>query len=146
MEYIRIYNFPACKMASSGDFSPWGTERCRAFEAWFNTVPITTPYTMDFLREGDTEGSLCWMYLLSDGLDVPPEFETVDFPGGLYAVVCDIDRKTPDSTWKERDKFLKKHGFERDFERPEFGHIVGPPEALDYGQMDYWYPIRKKDS
>jgi len=146
MEYVRIHNFPACKMVSSGDFSPWGNERCRAFEAWFSKQPRSLPYTLDFLTDGRTQGSLNWMYLLQEGMDVPQEFEVVDFPGGLYAVVCDIDQKTPKSTWKKRDKFLKKHDFERNPDLPEFGHIVGPLEALGYGQMDYWFPIRKATS
>jgi len=144
MEYVRIYDFPACKMVSSGDFSPWGNERCRAFEAWFSNLPHTSPYPLDFLKEGSELGSLCWTYLLQDGMDVPPEFEVIDFPGGLYAVVCGIDQKTTKSTWRERDKFLKEHGFERNPDLPEFGHILAPPDVLGYGQMDYWYPIRKK--
>lgn len=144
MENIRVYNFPACKMASSGNFAPWGDERCRAFEAWFSKLPRTSPFTMDFLREGDAEGSLNWMYLLQEGVEAPPEFKVVDFPGGLYAVVCGMDGNTPAGTWKERDKFLKKHGYERDPDLPEFGHIIGPPDALGYGQMDYWCPIKKK--
>ncbi len=79
-------------------------------------------------------------------MNVPAEYEIVDFKGGLYAVATDIDQKTEvDAMAKEVDEFLGIHGFERDTDRPELGNIITPPLArkiMGYEQMDYYTPIK----
>lgn len=81
-------------------------------------------------------------------MNVPNEFEIVDFQGGLYAVVTDIDQKTDRGLMDaEIDKFLSENGFERDTSRSELGNIITSPlakEIMGYEQMDYYIPIKAK--
>jgi AraC family transcriptional regulator len=84
--------------------------------------------------------------MLEDGMSVPPEFEVVDFKGGLYAVATDIDQKTDmDSMNEEVDKFLDENGYKRDDSRPQLGNIITSPvvnKIMGYDQMDYYFPIK----
>ena len=86
--------------------------------------------------------------MLEDGMSVPPEFEIIDFKGGLYAAATDIDQKTDmDSMNAEVDRFLSENGFERDDSRPQLGNIITSPlahEIMGYEQMDYYFPIKAK--
>ena len=81
-------------------------------------------------------------------MNVPNEFEIVDFQGGLYAVATDIDQKTDKELMDtEIDKFLSENGLERDTSRSELGNIITSPLAnkiIGYEQMDYYYPIKAK--
>ena len=80
--------------------------------------------------------------------EVPEEFDIIDFQGGIYAVVTDIDQKTDTEFMrKEVDAFLDENGLERDPSRPELGNIITSPavkEILGYEQMDYYTPVRRK--
>ena len=84
--------------------------------------------------------------MYEDGMNVPKEFEIIDFQGGLYAVATDTDRKTDKELMNaEIDNFLSETGFERDASRPELGNIITSPLAkkiMGYEQMDYYFPIR----
>lgn len=77
-----------------------------------------------------------------------PEFEVIDFPGGLYAVATGIDQKTDKKLMNaEVDKFLGGNGLERDNSRTELGNIITSllaREIMGYEQMDYYYPVRAK--
>ena len=81
-------------------------------------------------------------------MNVPQQFEIVDFQGGLYAVATDIDQKTDRELMDtEIDKFLSENGLERDTSRSELGNIITSPLAnkiIGYEQMDYYYPIKAK--
>ena len=81
-------------------------------------------------------------------MNVPNEFEIVDFQGGLYAVATDIDQKTDKGLMDaEIDKFLSENGFERDTSRSELGNIITSPlakEIMGHEQMDYYIPIKAK--
>lgn len=95
------------------------------------------------------EGSgFVWLYMFEDGMMVPPEFEIIDFPGGLYAVATDIDQKTDKELMDtEMDQFLNENGFERDASRWELGNVITSPlakEIMGYGQMDYYTPIKAR--
>ena len=103
-------------------------------------------FPKDFLfwaREG-----FVWLYMYEDGMNVPNEFEIIDFQGGLYAVATDIDQKTDRGLMDaEIDKFLSENGFERDTSRSELGNIITPPlakEIMGYEQMDHYIPIKAK--
>jgi len=143
MQNIRILEIPDCKMASSG-FGMFGQARFDRFCEWFSALPRGI-FPKDFLT-GDDRG-MCWLYLC-DGVDVPEEFEVVDFRGGLYAVATDVDQQTDmDAMGAEVDIFLSAHGFVRDPSRSDMGNIPTPPSARDvmgFEQMDYWFPIRVK--
>lgn len=72
----------------------------------------------------------------------------IDFQGGLYAVITDIDQKTDRELMDtEIDKFLSENGLERDTSRTELGNIITSPLAkkiIGYEQMDYYFPIKAK--
>lgn len=146
MQSIRIYEMPACKMASSG-VGMFGEGKFKVFEDWFSSQKRSL-FPKDFLYWAG-EGFV-WLYMLEEGMEVLPELEIIDFQGGLYAVATDIDQKTDRELMNaEVDKFLSENGFERDASRQELGNIITSPqvrEILGYEQMDYYTPIRAKES
>lgn len=144
MQSIKIYEMPDCKMVSSGK-GMFGEEKFNRFEEWFSSQKRGL-FPKDFLFGG--EDGFTWLYMLEDGMNVPPEFEIVDFKGGLYAVATDIDQKTDTELMNaEVNKFLSENGFERDDLRPQLGNIITSPlaqEIMGYEQMDYYFPIKGK--
>lgn len=144
MQSIRIYEMPACKMAYSGK-GMFGEEKFDRFDAWMSAQKRGM-FPKDFLYWQD--GGFHWLYMLENGVTAPPEFEVVDFPGGLYAVATDIDQKTDREAMNtEMDRFLKENNLERDAVRPELGNIITSPaaqEILGYEQMDYYTPVKAK--
>ncbi len=123
----------------------FGEENFNLFEAWFSSQKRGL-FPKDFIY-GTGEG-LVWLYLFEDGMTVPPEFEIIDFKGGLYAVATDIDQKTDMKLMNaEIDQFLNENGFERDMSRLELGNIITSPLAkkiIGFEQMDYYFPIKEK--
>ena len=122
MQGVRIYQIPPCRMVSSGT-GMFGDGVLERFNAWFSRQPRGI-FPKDFLF-WDGAG-FRWLYLYEKGMEVPPEFDIMDFHGGLYAVATDI---------------------ERDPDRFDLGKIITPPsvsEILGYNQMDYYTPIRAK--
>lgn len=89
-----------------------------------------------------------WLYMYEDGMEVPKEFEIIDFKGGLYAAATDIDQKTDKELMDtEIDKFLSENRFERDTSRSELGTIITSQLAkkiMGYDQMGYDIPIKPK--
>lgn len=144
MQSIRIYEMPPCKMASSGK-GMFGEEKFDQFQEWISSQKRSM-FPRDFLY--GAEDGFCWLYMLEDGLSVPSEFETMDFPGGLYAVATDMDQKTDrDLLNAEVDKFLAENGLMRDASRTELGNIITSPaiqKILGYEQMDYYIPVTAK--
>lgn len=144
MQSVRIYEMPDCKMVSSG-IGMFGEEKFEKFNEWFSTQKRGI-FPKDFLF-WDKIG-FHWLYLYEDGMDVPPEFDIIDFRGGLYAVATDIDQKTDMVRMKQEvDDFLRRNGFERDESRPELGNVITSPaisEIMGYEQMDYYTPIKAK--
>ena len=144
MQSVRIYEMPACKMVSSGT-GMFGEGKFNLFDEWLSSQERGL-FPKDFLYWAG-EGFV-WLYMYEDGMNVPDEFEIIDFPGGLYAVATDIDQKTD----KERmdtdiDQFLSGNGFDRDASRPELGNIITSPLAkkiMRYEQMDYYIPVKAK--
>lgn len=144
MQSVRIYEMPDCRMVSSGT-GMFGEEKLEKFSEWFSSRKRSM-FPRDFLF-WDGEG-FCWLYLYEEGMEVPAEFEILDFQGGLYAVSTDIDQRTDmELMRKEVDAFLDENGFERDDSRAELGNIITSPAAqsiLGYAQMDYYVPVRAK--
>jgi AraC family transcriptional regulator len=147
METVRIYEIPDCKMVSSG-IGMFGEEKFDRFNGWFSTLPRSI-FPKDFLfwdGEYGKTGGFHWLYVYDDGMDIPDEFDLIDFKGGLYAVVTDIDQKDNSGAMKARDEFFELHGLEIDKSRFELGNIITSPlgeKILGYNQMDYWTPIKK---
>ncbi len=81
-------------------------------------------------------------------MNVPNEFEIIDFKGGLYAVATDIDQKTDKGLMDtEIDQFLNENGLKRGTSRSELGNIITSPlgkKIMGYEQMDYDIPIKAK--
>ena len=142
MQSIRVYEMPNFKMVSSG-IGMFGEDRLEAFNEWMSSQKRGL-FPKDFLF-WDGSG-FHWVYLYEEGINVPPEFDIIDFKGGLYAVATGIDQKTDrDMMNAEIDQFLSKNGFERDSSRKELGNIITSPLALEimgYEQMDYYTPIK----
>ena len=145
MQSIRIYEMPSCKMVSSG-IGMFGEEKFDRFNQWLSSQERGL-FPKDFLFFEN--GGFHWVYMYDEGMDVPEEFEIIDFKGGLYAVATDIDQKTDTEQMKiEVDLFLKESGFERDDSRPELGNIITTPlikSILGSEQMDYYTPIKVRE-
>ena len=146
MQSIKIYEMPDCKMVSSGK-GMFGEEKFDRFDEWLSSQKRGL-FPKDFLF-GEEDG-LTWLYMFGDGMSVPPEFEIIDFQGGLYAVATDIDQKTDmDSMNAEVNAFLSENGFERDTLRKDLGNIITSQAAqkiMGYEQMDYYFPIKAKNN
>ena len=125
----------------------FGEEKFNHFEEWFSTQERGI-FPKDFLYfDGN---SFHWLYMYEAGLDVPSEFEIIDFPGGLYAAATDIDQQADmDAMNMEVDRFLRENGFERDKTRPQLGNVITSPAAqaaMGYEQMNYYFPIKIKNT
>ena len=143
MEDVRIYGMPACRMVSSA-CGMFGDGKLERFDAWFSTLPERM-FPRDFLWFDNMRGGFVWYYMYEDGMDVPEEFEIVDFPGGLYAVVTGIDGEDNAEELRAVDAFVAAHGFIKDESRASLGNVITPKEAqgrLGYCQMDYYTPIK----
>lgn len=146
MEYIRIIEFPDCRMVTSG-VGMFGDKNFTRFEELLRSEnAIKTPYPRDFL--GDADGGFEWFLLYREGMDTRG-MKVVDFKGGLYAVVCGIDAQSNADEMAAVEAFLASHNVERDPSRPELGNVIGHNEArkvLGYHQMDYFVPIKIKET
>ena len=80
---------PYCKMVSSGS-GMFGEQKFERFSNWISSQKQSL-FPRDFLF-WDGSG-FHWLYLYEEGMDVPKEFEVIDFQDGLYAVATDIDQK-----------------------------------------------------
>ncbi len=123
----------------------FGEEKFEVFDAWMSSQKRGL-FPKDFLfSEG---GGFHWLYMYEEGMEVPAEFDVIDFAGGLYAVATGIDMQTDRQLMNaEVDKFLTENGFERDASRVELGNIITSPlarEIMGYEQMDYYTPIKRK--
>lgn len=144
MQGVRIYEMPDCRMVSSG-VGMFGEEKFEAFERWMS-AQRRSMFPKDFLFWAGT--GFQWVYMLEDGMDVPPEFDVINFKGGLHAVVTGIDQQTDKALLNaEVDRFLDEYGFERDPARAELGNIITSAlarEIMGFEQMDYYMPIKGK--
>ena len=90
MQSVRIYEMPECKMVSSGR-GMFEDARFTAFDEWMSSQRRGL-FPKDFLY-WDGNGFV-WLYMYEEGMNVPGEFEIIDFRGGLYAVATGIDQQT----------------------------------------------------
>lgn len=145
MQPVRIIEIPACRMVSSGA-GMFGEPKFDRFDAWFSAQPRSI-FPKDFLFFDSTpeKQGFHWLYLYDTSMNVPEEFDIIDFSGGLYAVATDIDQQTDmDAMNAEVDAFLQANSLQRDTSRQELGNIITSPtvkEVLGYEQMDYYFPV-----
>lgn len=144
MEKVRIYEFPSCKMVSS-QCGMFGDGKLERFNEWFSSLPRTM-FPKDFMLHDNERNGFVWYYMYSDGVNVPDDFNIIDFPGGLYAVATDIDGQDSSEIMSAIRDFIKQKGcFEEDTSRAYLGNIPTPPsaaKAMGYEQMDYYVPIK----
>lgn len=147
MENIRVYEIPACKMVSS-ECGMFGEGKLERFSDWFSAQPRTM-FPKDFLWMDREKGGFVWYYMHHEGMEVPQEFEIVDFPGGLYAVASGIDGQDNTDIINAIKRFIAgKDCFQEDTAREYLGNIPTPPSAaraMGYNQMDYYVPIKIVD-
>ncbi len=144
MEQIRLIHFPVCRMVTSGT-GFFGDEKFTRFKKLLARESGDSPYPQDFLT--GNEHGWEWLFLYRDGMDTLG-MDVVDFPGGLYAVVCGIDAQSNAEEMAAVAAFMEQHGLVRDDSRPDLGNIVGNAETkavLGYEQMDYYTPVKKKE-
>ncbi|MHA6533937.1 AraC family transcriptional regulator [Paenibacillus sp. BAC0078] len=148
MENVRVYEIPACKMVSS-ECGMFGDGKLEKFDEWFSKQPKTM-FPEDFLWMDKQRGGFVWYYIYHEGMDVPADFEIVDFPGGLYAVATEVDGKDSTEVINSIKAFISSRAcFEEDPTREYLGNIPTPQsaiQAMGYGQMDYFVPIRITES
>lgn len=146
MESVRVYEIAKCKMVSS-KCGMFGGSELNDFDNWFSSQPRTM-FPKDFLWFDAKRGGFVWYYIYNDGLEVPDNFDIVDFPGGLYAVATGIDGEDSSDVIAAIRKFIEEKGcFAEDSERVQLGNIITPDlaqKALGYLQMDYYVPIKVK--
>ena len=144
MENVRIYEIPACKMVSS-ECSMFGDGKLEKFEKWFSAQPKTM-FPEDFLWMDNERGGFVWYYMYHQDMQVPEEFDVVDFPGGLYAVASGIDNHDSTEVVRVIKEFIENKGcFLEDTSRAYLGNIPTPQsatKAMGYSQMDYFIPIK----
>lgn len=145
---VRIYEIPSCKMVASQP-GMFGEGKLEVFMEWFSRFPRDV-LPKDYLTSDKGGRGFVWLYIYSEGMDIPTGFEVIDFPGGLYAVASGIDADDTDyaNAHKAIHSFIEeKECFELDYTRTELGNIITPPpaqKAMGYNQMDYWVPIKVK--
>jgi len=149
MERVRLYEIPACRMISSG-CGMFGDGTLEKFMEWMSAQPKGM-FPKDFLWFDAERQGFVWYYMAEGGVQAPEDFETLNFPGGLYAVCSGKDGDEADAADAKAaiDRFIAAcPGLMRDFERAELGNITTSPaarDALGYDQMDYYAPVRKTE-
>jgi len=147
MQAIRIIEIPDCKMVSSG-IGMFGEENFNRFHKWFSALSQSI-YPKNYLfwdGEYMVSGGFHWLHIYDESMTVPPEFDVIDFKGGLYAVATDIDGQTDIAAMEAAvNEFIAETGFERDGGRPDLGNVITMPIAhkvMGYYQMDYYWPVK----
>ena len=143
MENVRVYEMPECKMISSR-CGMFGDAAMDEFSDWIDALPRAM-FPQDFLWFDEERGGFVWYYMYRDGLVTPDAFDIVDFPGGLYAVACDVDGESNENAMSAIRLFIQAKGcFVEDTSRKWLGNVITPPavrKAMGYSQMDYYMPI-----
>ena len=97
MEGVRLYELPACRMASSG-LSSIETGMA-GFDQWFSAVDRERAdrfYPRDFMWYDEANRGMVWYYALPPGRQDAGPFAVVDFPGGLFAAAVSVDANDTD--------------------------------------------------
>ncbi len=125
----------------------FGDDKLEKFDEWMTNLPRPM-FPKDYLWYDKKHGGFVWWYVYNETMNIPDDFDIIDFPGGLYAVATDIDGKGDEAARNAIREFIARSGcFEEDRSREMMGNIISPPtvgEALGYNQMDYYTPILVK--
>lgn len=160
METIRIIEFPACKMVSSGyakeaenPFGPAG--QLTKFNNWWSALDKQRQdkwFMRDFMMYERSNNSLIWFYALPDQLQVETDYEIIDFPGGLYAAATAILDDVADEQavygaikqWVAESDNFELNEYEGHY---DLSHSLTSSELQDqlgYAQLEIYVPIKLK--
>lgn len=149
MDGIRIVDLPGAKMATSGN------QDLGAFDQWWSHLDKERTdrfFPRDFMWYDPELKQLIWFYALPPGVSDTGGYETVDFPGGLYAAAVSKDQDDSDGerVYQAVKDWVQKSGcFELD-ERPgryTMFHVITSDaayRAMGYRQLDLYIPIKAK--
>lgn len=161
MQNIRIMEIPALRAVYSGPLTDG--EKFERFNRWFSEYHASLScelYPRDFMWYNERVGAQEWFYILPQGADEReiPGYETVRFPGGLFAVAscldADIDRAADWMAtreellrWASESKRFKP--YENSDGKPErypMFHIVSPGRLIPTGISleDLYLPIEER--
>ena len=147
MEGIRVVKLPAARMVTSGG------KDLKDFDNWWSALDKERKdkfFPRDFMYFDQEEKQLIWFYALADDTTDTGEYDSIDFPGGLYAAAIskaedDVDGKR---VYDGIQEWITKSAVFALDERPghyTMFHVVSPDEvyeALGYRQLDMYVPIK----
>lgn len=147
MDGIRIVELPAATMVTSG------TNDLNAFDQWWSAVDKERKdrfFPRDFMWFDPEAGHLVWYYALPPGLTDTGGYETIDFPGGIYAAAIsrDQDDRDGERVYKAVQAWVEQSGCFALDERPgrrTLFHVITSDaafHAMGYRQLDLYIPIK----
>ena len=153
---VRVIELPACKMVWSGvcpgDHSTDKNEKLRRFNAWWPALDALRKdrfYTRDFMWYDEAAKGFAWGLAITEAPEDAAGYETIGFPGGLYAVAN--YNGDAGAVYENAKKWIEKSGcFAMDdgAGRHVMWHHINPrgvPVAMGYFQYDIYVPIRVKE-
>ncbi len=149
---IRVINFPAMKMIISDQIRDM--KELDEFDRFINGVDVKNYITpRDFMYSDEENGCMMWLFAPPENYNNTSKYETIDFPGGLYAVCSakDGDGVDMDNTRTSIKKWIKDSNcFEESNEnndsckRYTLTHVCTPKifkEKMGYHLTDFFVPI-----
>ncbi|MFZ5824179.1 MAG: transcriptional regulator [Bacillota bacterium] len=147
MDGIRVVELPAATMVSSGEGD------LAAFDQWWSTIDRQRKdrfFPRDFMWFDPEATRLVWYYALPDGITDTGGYESVAFPGGLYAAAISRDQDDQDGerVYQAVREWVKSSGCFALDERPgryTMWHVITSDvafRAMGYRQLDLYVPIR----
>ena len=154
---LRIFEFPKCKMVSSGyckmDEDPFAENgKMKLFENWwaeYDKKRTDRWFMRDFIMEGGEGQTIIWFYAVPDNAVIDCEYEVIDFEGGLYASDIAVLGNSDDEQrvyGAIKEWVNNSDVFELD-ERPghyDLSHGINPnlEKVMGYSQLEIYVPIR----
>ena len=143
---IRIVELPACTMATSSGQS------VEAFDRWWSARDKHRRdkfFPRDFMYHDAQKNELVWLYALSDEVGDNVPYDTIEFPGGLYAVAVSIDQNDRDGervyhAIKNWIVATNQFTLDEQPDRPTLFHVITPDTAfakMQYRQLDIFVPV-----
>jgi len=147
MDGIRIVELPSARMVTSGN------QELEGFDRWWSGVDRERKdrfFPRDFMWFDPDAKRLVWYYALPDWLSDTGGYETVDFPGGLYAAAVsrDQDDKDGERVHQAVKEWVQRSGcfaVDEGSRRRTLFHVVTPDaafRAMGYRQLDLFIPIK----
>jgi len=154
---IRIYEFPKCKMVSSGyskmdegAFDEGG--KLSRFENWWSEYDKKRKdrwFSRDFMMYERDKDALIWYYAIPDDAVIDCDYEIIDFEGGLYASDVAIMGNSEDEerVYGEIKEWVKNSDFFELDERPghydlSHGITSETQKIMGYMQLEIYVPIK----